>query len=432
MTPTRRGALALLGGLAGCGGVSPLGSSDRTELDGAALRALVGDAPTIPERLPVDVGQNHLQAAERRARTLLDAVPANLGADEIPNGAIRKRVRDARTHAAERLAAATATTPRFERLSAVGTARADARFAAAAWRAIDAELTRDDLAAEAATVRDDRRALADRWAYVGGDPVDATVVHAAVERRLASARSNATLDEPRRYRPDNPLGVGEAAEDVERARVAVADAGHFYDRFRATIDDPTDLRSRLRDARTRLFDAFASTRERVASAVADPERPWRVEGVDIDDTPARGALRRLARPLRAELDADGFEGDVARSLLWIHSSFVDLRAFESLRARVADGERFAIESVDDVAAMRTAAVEALRAADEDPAVPALTRAVLAESADRLSAVDAALADADGTVRAEALRHDLSDYLVVRARAQATPPASERVATALAA
>jgi hypothetical protein len=80
--------------------------------------------------------------------------------------------------------------------------------------------------------------------------------------------------------------------------------------------------------------------------------------------------------------------------------------------------------------MRTAAVDALRAADERPVVPALTRSTLADLAGGLRAVDRRLADAEGTVRAAALGHELSMYLTVMARAAAAPAASERVARAL--
>ncbi|MFC7172516.1 hypothetical protein ACFQL0_02310 [Haloplanus litoreus] len=275
---TRRSTLALLGALAGCSGADPLSSgSNETDLDGSALRALVDDSvPTLPERLPVDVGDDHLAATERRARTLLDAVPADLGPAEIPNGAIRERVRHAREHAVESLStAAEASTP-FARLAAFADARAEARFATGAWRAIDAGVTREDLAAEAETVREDRRAVRERWRYVGADPVEATLVHAAIERRIASGRSDVATGEPRRYRPGNPLGVGELTEEIERARVAVDDATHLYDRLTAPLDDPVDLRPRLVDARQRLREAFETERQALSSV--DAREPWRIEG----------------------------------------------------------------------------------------------------------------------------------------------------------
>ncbi|WP_248895597.1 hypothetical protein [Haloplanus halobius] len=426
---TRRGALAVLGALAGCGATNPLGADESIELDGAALRALaVADAPTIPHRLPVDIEQSHLAAAQGRAETLLDAVPATLSPAEIPNGAIRERVQGARDHAAESLEQARERTAPFERLDALGDARADARFAADAWRAIDEGLTRDDLSSAAAAIRDDRAALHDRWAYVGGDPVDATLVHAAIERRLDSAQANATLSDPHRYRSGNPLGVGEAGEELERARVAVDDAAHFYDRYTRALDDPTDLRARLQAAQEDLSDAFETERE--AIEVADPDRPWEVADSDIEDTPAAEALQDLARPLRAEVGGNQFDEGVARPLLWVHGSLIDLRAFRALRDRVQSGETFAIESVDDVAAMRTAAIEALNAANENPGVPALTRETLANLSSRLRDPEATLSNAEGDVRAASLRYDTATYLTVMARARATPPESERVATAL--
>lgn len=426
---TRRGALVVLGALAGCSGTNPLSSEpDPVELDAAALRGVVDDsAPSLPKRLPVGISDAHVAASEDRARTLLDAVPATLGPEEIPNGAIREEVRHARERAATELSGAAAEATPFARLEAFGGARGEARFAAGSWRAIDEGLTREALRAEAETIRSDRRALRDRWRYVGGDPVGATLVHAAIEGRIAPGRSDVT-DEPRRYHADNPLGVGEIAEEVKRARVAVDDATHLYDRLTATLDDPVDLRDRLVDARERLREAFEAEREPLSSV--DRQEPWRVEGVDVKDTPAAEALEELFRPIDPKHD-DGWGGTTpAEALTWAHASFVSLSAFTALRERVREGETFAVESVTDVDAARSAAIEALRAAEASPAEPELTRHSTAELADQLAWVDEELLNEEGSVRASWLRNDVGTYLTVMARARATPAASERVAEAL--
>jgi len=426
---SRRGALALLGTLAGCSGANPLDSeSVPPELDAAAVRAVAnGSAPTVPARLPVDIGTDHLAATERRARSLLDAVPASLGPDEIPNGAIREKLRDARRRAAERLSASAEASTPFERLMAFADARTEARFAAGAWRAIDAGLTREDLAAEAEAVRADRRALRERWRYVGADPVEAMLVHAAIEDRIASGRSH-IIGEPRRYRPGTPLGVGEIAEEVERARVAVEDAAHCYDRLTASLDDPVDLRPRLIDARRRLHEAFEDKQDALSSV--DPREPWRIDGVDVADTPAAEALEELFRPVDPSDDNDWTDAAPAEALTWAHASFVTLAAFRSLRERVREGETFALESAADVNAVRTAAVEALRAAEASPADPALTRHATTGLADQLARADEELSIEGESVRTSWLRDDAATYLTVAARARATPAVSRRVAAAL--
>jgi len=427
---TRRGALVALGALAGCSGANPLSSErDPTELDAAALRALVDDSvPSLPERLPVEITDGHLTASEERARALFDAVPATLGLDEIPNGAIREKVRQARERAATEISSATAESTPFARLKAFGGARAEARFAVGSWRAIDEGLTREDLRAEVETVRSDRRALRDRWRYVGDDPVEAMLVHTAIEQRIASGRSVVGVGEPHRYRPGNPLGVGELAEEIERARVAVDDAAHLYDRLLASLENPTDLRERLVDARRRLREAFEAEREVLSSV--DPQEPWRVEGVDVEETPAAEALEELFRSIDPKRDDGWDETTPAEALTWTHASFVALAAFTSLRERVRGGETFAVESTADVDAVRSAAIEALRAAEASPAESGLLRHSTAVLADRLAWADEELRNVEGSVRASWLRNDVSTYLTVMARARATPPASERVAEAL--
>ena len=425
-TLTRRGALAALSALAGCGATNPLGD-DRTELDGAAIRALVDDSvPAVPERLPVGVGAAHLAASEERARALLDAVPASLGPDDLPNGAIRERIRRKREYAVEGLdAAAEAPTP-FERLDALAGARADARFAAGAWRAIDDGLTRDDLRDEAGTVRDDRAAFRDRWRYFGGDPAVAVRVHAEIEERVDAGRADVALGEPRRYRVGNPLGVGEIAEEIERAHVAVSDAAHCYDRLRASVDEPTDLRTRFLDARRTVREVFESERDDLPPV--DAEEPWQVEGVDTEDTPAAEALEELYRPIDPRHDDEWDDEWLARSLHWAHASLIGLRAFASLRARVADGETFAVESADDVAAVRREAIDAVRTAAAEPTI--LGRTALTDAAARLGHADDRLTEVRDDVSAVQIRNEVGRYLVVMARARAVSRASERVVEVL--
>ncbi|WP_435067813.1 hypothetical protein [Haloplanus sp. C73] len=425
---TRRETLALVGAVAGAGCSSLPGSDDdeSTTLDGAALAALADDAPpTVPERVPVDIAPAHLDATAARARSLLDAVPANLSADQIPNGAIRERVRDARQHAVGEVTRAANTSADYERLSAFADARTDARFAAGAWRAIDAGLTRADLQEEATSVREDRRALRERHEYLGDDPVAALLVHAAIEERLDM---NIGTNGPTRYREGNPLGVGELAEDVERARAAVDDAAHLYDQHVEPLGDPPTLRPRYRAARETLQADFESERESLPAV--DPERPWEVGDVDVSETPAGEALDDLYRPVDPGYERAWSGDPLARSLVWGHRAFVSLRAFESLRARVADGERFAIESLEDVAAIRSEAVDALRAANDDPAAPMLTRSVLSILSTQLANADARLATEEGEVSARSIRYPVSAYLVAMARARAAPAVSERVASTL--
>lgn len=425
-TLTRRGALGALGVLAGCSATDPLGD-DRTELDGRAIRALVDDSvPAVPERLPVGVGTAHLEASEERARALLDAVPASLGPDDLPNGAMRERIRRKREYAVEGLdAAAEAPTP-FERLDALAGARGDARFAAGAWRAIDGDLTRDDLRDEAGTVRDDRAAFRERWQYLGGDPAVAVRVHAEIEERVDAGRADIALGEPRRYRVGNPLGVGEIAEEIERARVAVADATHCYDRLLASVGEPTDLRTRFLDARRSVREVFESERDDLPPV--DAEEPWRVEGVDTEDTPAAEALEELYRPIDPRHDDRWDDEWPARSLHWAHATLIGLRAFASLRARVADGETFAVESADNVAAVRREAIDSVRTAAAEPTI--LGRTALTDAAARLGHADARLTEVRDDVSAVQIRNEVGRYLVVMARARAVSRASERVIEAL--
>jgi hypothetical protein len=118
----------------------------------------------------------------------------------------------------------------------------------------------------------------------------------------------------------------------------------------------------------------------------------------------------------------------ARSLHWAHATLIGLQAFASLRARVADGETFTVESIDDVAAVRREAIDAVRTAAAEPTI--LGRTALTDAAARLGHADARLTEMRNDVSAVQIRNEVGRYLVVMARARAVSRASDRVGEAL--
>lgn len=433
---TRRRLLALTAGvgsvaLAGCSGLSLTGDESVT-LDGEALRALTeDDAPDVPQTLPVDIQSSYLDESEARARQLLESVPSEFTSEQIPNGVIRRRLADTRERAADQLGRAQSAGAPYERLLQLQYARAEAQYAAAAWAAIDAGYTREDVFAETDEIRESLREFRDQWQYVGTDPVRAVVVHGALESEARSATG--FLDSPGGRRDSSTaLGVGELAEDLERARVSTADATHLLDRYTASLADPREVMQTFESAReTLVSDLRTRRRERFGS---DPEsvEPESLVDQDISGTPAATVLRELADDLQyRELEADPRSDSLASDVLVAHDRFVRYRALDAVVSRIEAGETFSVESVDDVRRYRADAVDALEVARSGDVSP-LTRHRLPALARQVRQADYELARVDDTVRVSWHQYTFADYVAVAAMAGETPAASKQVADVLSA
>ncbi|RDI69797.1 hypothetical protein [Halopelagius longus] len=434
---TRRGALALFGStfLAGCSELGVGRGDSGPELDRSKLRTVAsGEFPDASRTFPVDISTAFVDENVARARAALDSVPDPLGSEEVPNGAIREEMAHERTSAEDALDRATAAASSYERLDAAVDAREHAANLRGAWRAIDEDLTRAAVAERASSVREDLSAFTDRREYVGSDPVRAVLVHEEFEHRVARADSELDLNSgpQRRYDADNPLAVGETAAAVERARANVAVANHVYDRFTDSLDEPRPLDNRLERAIATLGGRLSEALDDVPRET-DGERPTFVER-DIEDTVAGMALDDLYGEAR---DARNYryEGErPAAAVIRMHRLLAGVEAFRTLRDRVADGESFPVESTGDVAAYRTAAVEAVEAARATDDYPLLTGVELPKVVARLSRADDELTPGDDgdddAIRARWVRREIATYVAQRHVAEAIPNACRTTGDAL--
>lgn len=429
----RRRFLALTtASLTGCNGRFP-GTEPET-IDGDRLSKIVKrDAPAIPETLPVAIDPAFIDAQVDDARQMLADVPAPLDAEEIPNGAIRERLNHRYESVKSRLdTVADAETP-LERLERAGYATADVRGVQATWLAIDAGLTVEDIRENAPAVRTDVAAFVDRWSYVGGDPVRAIRVHARIEEDLTGAGNWAALDQP--PREDGPFAVGEIAERLERARVSLASAAHVFDRFQASIARTNGLQTRLKTAKSTLGDRVRSRATDLPDAVDDPTK---LVERDVDETAGVRALSELfeeARRLIHEVEDERGSADttaplprLASGVLERHRALVLLQAFEQLRTRIEGGDDVAIESANDVATLREAAVEAVTVARRAGRDRGLVRESLPRFASRLRRADDRLEESSGEVTVPRVARTAADYVVVTSTCRELLPASAEVST----
>lgn len=429
----RGSAVVGLAALGGClDDVLPFGARKRNppELDGSALAEIAArEEPTIPDTAPVEISADHLDRSEARARRAVESVPASLSASEIPNEAIREEIRDARTHAVEALDAAASASSRLEAMGDLRRARRHGVDAAAAWRVVEGELTRSAVESRLPAARDRVSAFRERWRYLGDDPVTAVRLFGLVEELSHEAA--------RQVDPENPLlsderdgapVVGDLAGEIETAAAAVDDAAHLYDRHWASLDARRDLRPSLEAGLSSLSEVLADRYDSFPDGVDHSET---LVDRDVSDQPAAELLEwayRHAEGGPADVERRRSNGRLAGAVRQAHVSLTDLRAFERVRRRVAEGADFAVDSVDDVASMRTEATEAVESAL--PGAQGLTTDRLAELVEWLHGIDDRLTDLGTDPIAPRVGAEAVPYVLVAATVQAVPAATETVVSTL--
>jgi len=427
---TRRGVLALVGttALAGCNAIptDPFGEHP-IQLDGAKLQALAEqEIPTIPERVVVDIEQSYLDSRRARIRELLAAVPTPFSSREIPNGAIREELASMHRRTLEMLDAADDAESRYETLTSLRNVRSQAGELNTAWQAIDADLTREALLEDSATVRQGVRAFDDSWQYVGTDAVRAVLIADRIERSVERAIGVTSVDrEELKAEQENPITVGELGGDIEQARALLDDSVYLYDRYTTSLTDPTDLSGTIRSAAASAVGAIEARQDDLPEF--NPENPAATFGQDIEDTPAAWALEELYDYVSETYGIDHARSNdqPARVILEAQEAFARMQAFTSLYERIDEGERFAIEAVSDVKALRSTAVEAVTAAASEAPDPRLTHRIATDLAGAIRYTDREFTDLRDEIEAQWIARDVGFYVTTAAVARAVPDAVDR-------
>ena len=417
--------------LAGCSEILS-GERERTIDAGRLAEVVAADAPTVPETLPVEIEESFVDEQRSSAESDLAAVPAPFDREEIPNGVIRERLNDTYEAATDSIDQIDEVETPYGRLGQANSARVDAHQVQAAWRAIEEDLTQSDLADEALAIQSAIDEVAARWSYVGDDPVRAVIVHDEIETEIRSARNWLSSRTSRTRREDwTALDVANLAEDHERARTSVAVASYVFDRFRESLDTTAEQRSRFESAREELRGQI---RDRMGSLPPeDVDEPTSLVDRDIDETAGVRALASIGSEARYRAD-DALEADDGPSLvsnvLGAADALVYARAFGTLRERIQDGDDIAVERAEDVAELRSEAVEAVNEARDADRGDLLVDAMLPRYANEITWTDEQFKRQSGSVSLQSVALDTIDYIVAAATCQAVVPVSADVATTL--
>jgi len=340
--------------LAGCSRFNPLSSESSVDYDEAALADLPSELPQVPPTTPVQPPTAHVTNARDRIRSLLDA--ADL--PSIPNEVVQ------RTLARERESARDALTrddsdSRVEALAGLTHPRSEAMFVNAGFAAFEGSLTPSDIAARRQRHRRDAEAFLREYAYVGptDDPVAAFAEHAKITDWGQTGARIITADDHHEYE-NTVLHVAELAKDIEWGRAYAADARRLHDHYTSTLDDPHDYEGHFASVADSLVDdiaAYADERDREA---------W-TSGFDrdIENTAAEELLQELghSRWIAAKTAVQRRDNDHSvRAIAQAMQALVADRALAGATDAISDGAYGTPESVEPIAAERTAAVNGLR------------------------------------------------------------------------
>lgn len=423
---TRRGLLlsAGTGAAAALSGCSDLDARSDETTDRIPLTRLpeVPDPeesePVLAEDLPVDVERDRLAETADRVTDLLGGLPMPLGPEDVPNGYVRGELVDAAERASDRLDAARSAKTRLSALQSLRRARGEARYAAAGWRFVEEGLTEAELRAERRETANGARAFRSAHEYVGEDPVRAVVVHAHVEgtvRRLLDSRAPSPHGDRGAL-----LTVAEWGEHAESARARLGDSRYLYDRFEGSLpSDAGTLGSTFETAATSLTETLG---ERLEELPSGPEER------------GDGLAQRLRYRLRDDAESAvkyAREADTpARTVMESVDALVGHLAYDRISGRVEDGERFRVETGEDVRRVRSEALSAVRTGLEESPRPALVRGVLADAAWLVVHADDELARYRSGVRPARLDSPIRRYVTATARARSAPAACREVVDAL--
>lgn len=431
----RRGFLALAGAvgltsLSGC--LDQLPGSGPEMLDGDAVAEITTDeAPAISETLPVDIEASFVAEQREVAQAKLDSIPGPFDETQIPNGVIRERVNGEYEAAREAIRESADAGTTYERLERATRGRTSAREVQAAWETIEEEATVEGLRESQAAVGDDVDAFASRWEYVGDDPVRAAIVHAEIEREIRGARNWLSFRAHElEYAAEQPLDFADIAADIERARSSIAVASHYLDQFRRSLDTERNIRERFVTARETLDDRVRTRGESLPEATDDPTS---LVDRDIDRTAGVIALSDLLRNARwrvTDRSSDRDSRSLASDALAASGTLVYLRAFETLRERIEEGNDVAVDEADDVGKLRADAVEAIssaRGADQNRLV---VDALLPRFARELRWIDDRVSGYEDDTRVAFVEREAAGYVVITETCRAVPSVSGDVAAAL--
>lgn len=187
------------------------------------------------------------------------------------------------------------------------------------------------------------------------------------------------------------LPVAKRGEHAESARTYLDDSQYLYDRFRSFLPSDVGTVEPLLDAAAESLTAELQRRR-------DELPPKSAESSDEFAGRIQSRFRRHADPSAQNVPASG----PARTVLAATEGLTDCLAYDRVRNRIEDRERFDVETGADVRTVRSEAVETIQTALEESPRPEPARGILADAATLVTYADDELARYRNSVRSTRL------------------------------
>ncbi|AEH36894.1 hypothetical protein [Halopiger xanaduensis] len=406
-----------LGATAGCLDFGFLGSDESPQrFDADELESVLStDVPDVVRPAPVQPSEKAVEDALDRLEELIDAVPAPLSADDVPNEAVRKEIDRIHETARSRREAVAESPDRFRTLRRSIRARESAGEAAVAFEAVEGDRSRADVEAAREEVRtrlEERRAAVD---HVGDDRQRTLLLEYRLERELSLAER--WLDEWTDRDTSTALVVGELGGVVERARAAASFAAELERRHEERLENERSFADSFETALDRSLDSI--------DAADIPDESTDLVDADVSDTIGEKVALEGAIPFvnAAERTIDAASNGEAATALRNALAFErNRRAYETIRDRIEDGAHRSLETIEDVREVRESALETAAELPFEPDEPSLGSDFLGKGYERIEQIDSQIRDLIDWNRKMELESEYAAYVVVGAQLEAIPDA----------
>lgn len=441
--PSRRVLLAACGtglaALAGCTDLGLGGGDDRAYDVGRLSAVDAADAPTRPDAFPVAIAAPLLERHYDRADRLLSAVPKR---PEIANGVVARRLGEERARVSDALEEARNGGSRSEgdrdedetglgRLAHARYVRYSAAEVEGAYRAATVGVDRGAVVERGEALHADLRSFEADWAYRGGTPERALVVHAELERLRRAVRQDAEAwpSIPADSATD-PFRVGRRIGNHESGRATLGDADRIRRAYLDGVDQPRSLRAAITGAAHRLDERVGWERR-----WADDYVVHRSEDSPFDrslsDTPAEALYRRAQ--IHANAHAEDArqhlrDGDHASAVLAYARGLTSLVTLAGVVDAIQAGKYGRPDGVEVVSTAHEEAVAAVDAALGTEPIP-VTVDVVFPASEALENGRHYLDGADGD--AHDVHEALGEFAFARRYADSVPSGVETAVDALA-
>lgn len=415
-----------VGAIAGCLDTS---SPESVSFSPSDVDMVVEEAAPTPEwPVPVDVDPSALDPTFEQIEATIEPVPSTITTERIPNGVVRAEIVESRDEATafQQRNADVSGDQVYHELREAPSARSNARFAAVAWDAIEADTAEllNSLEAEHETVH---TRVEDRQAEITYQGQKEDLQRAALFAYQFESDLQRPIRTLQRWSADptaSVLDIASEARTLERADATVDVWNHLGSQYESSLDSPRDF--------TSMFESTIEAGLEDANEYPEMNENW-VEAIGVDAVETQfqeNLLLQLGHridSIRDGLDEALDSGMLGRGIADCLRFEVSSRILDIITERVENSEIANPQSIEAIQDERKETLDAATRAQDVVSGQPLGKYLFAESIAELESTDEqvrgkAERDSDRTSR---LDREYTEYVVLQAELSGLPDAIER-------